>query len=281
MAEDIKKDNELNEEEEFFNDEEYQKALDALNSSKGSRVKDVKQKKAQAKKDSDAKKGPKKKDPITIACFIAIPLFIVAVVVYFVWIYGGNDKGLGFKTEELQLKYEATSIYNGSFLQYGVNIPEVTYSDVTDDVEKVSYKYKYFNALLDTSKIPGSRVALAVEGRELSNGYVKQMNAIARLDPTSITDDDFSLCTIYFACMLQTFYPELSDNDAVLLVTEAISTMKDPGYYVYNDIAYRVSLVSATENDPYLYVKMEFISRSDIGKGDTIIAQAAAKDAAQ
>lgn len=278
IEKDIEKD--LDTEEEIFNDEEYQKALDALNSSKSSRLKDAKKKKAAAKKAVEGE--PKKKDPIVIACCIGIAVVIIGAILYFVLPSVLNQgSNLGFKTNEIQLKYEASSIYSGSFGAYSMKIPEVTYSEVPDNVEEVSYDYKYFNALVDTTQIPGTAVALAIEGRELNNGMVKQLNAVARIDPNNITDDDFSLITLYYACMLQTLNPELTDNDAVLLVTEAMGTMQDPGYYVYNNVAYRIVMISATANDPYLYVKMEFINAEDVGEDDTIIAKAANEDSAK
>ena len=274
---DIKK--EIDSEEEIFNDEEYQKALDALNSSKSSRVKDAKKKKAAAKKAAEGE--PKKKDPIVLACCIGIAVVIIGAILYFVLPSVLNQgSNLGFKTNEIQLKYEASSIYNGSFAAYSMKIPEVTYSEVPENTPEVSYKYKYFNALVDTTQIPGTVIALAIEGRELNNGMVKQLNAVARIDPANITDDDFSLITLYYACMLQTLNPELSDNDAVLLISEALGTMNDSGYYVYNSTAYRIVMITATANDPFLYVKLELINADDIEEGETIIGKAADKDSA-
>lgn len=251
-------DNTNNEElDDFFSEEELEKAKNALNSSKSVRLKETKK-----KKESDNKDG-KKNDPVILACIIGIIVVVIGAILYFV-LPKLFVKNLGMNINELRTRYEATSIYNDSFARYGVTIPPVEYPADMEGGES-SGQGRYFRALITESAPDTTGIPVIIEGRELNNGKITEFNV-----STFLNDKDFMFYITLIGSYLQVLDPTLSNDNAILLATEALtSSFEHSEYYILGDAAYRVQFIP-DEASSVTYLRLEVVPADTVVTSDRI-----------
>lgn len=244
MAEsDVKDIDKTTSEDEIVTDEEYQKALEVLNSSKSKRVKKIKeqkQKKAPAQEDPKTFLGKIRKDPMIMVCIILAVAFVFGAAIYFVLPYAKNHS-LGMTYDEFQQQYEGTDIYVNLLSRIGTTFRSPEYFTPDEGAKK---DLDYFTCLIDsgygTSIIGSSR---KVDGKLVAiRAYAQYGNGT----------ENFTFLTYYFASFFQTVYPELSTDEALALSNGALSTFDTSGLFIVRgEYAYRVVYDQAADGTPF------------------------------
>ncbi|MCQ2532805.1 MAG: hypothetical protein MJ093_08925 [Saccharofermentans sp.] len=242
------------ENEEIFSDDEYKKALEALNSSKSVRLKETKKKKEENKKPSNPNGKEAKMDPVIIGCIIGICLVVIGAVLYFT-IPKLMVKNIGMSVNDIRAKYEASSVYSNTLAEYGLSIPAVEYDT---EAQNGASNVKHFNAIINP-QVPEVNLSVAIEGNELNNGMVTEFHIMAQLKTDA---NSYNFYWILFASYLQVFDEELADDTAFLLASEAMNNISDGKYYELGDVAYRVQLKKL--NDSFSYVQIEFVNKDTL-----------------
>lgn len=239
--------------------EEYERALAALNKSKGERVKKIveekkikkqKEREAFAKVSSADASKPNgfvdkcKKDPVIPACILALVIAVVFVVIRFV-VPLFSVKTLGVTVDEYRQQYMSAGIYNSTLMPYDFAIPEVTYSDgqtlaltATSESNKQD-KLSYFYASIPNS---GTGFGTAIQGSvSRTNNEITALRVIAEY---SNDPNYFNFLILYFGSYLQGFIPDVSDNDVQTLVANSLNNISTGEFTSRQDISYRAAIIS-------------------------------------
>lgn len=266
--------NDSNNSEELFDDAEYQKALEALNSSKTSRVA-KKQKKEEVRKaktseasgDSFIEKC--KKDPVIPVCIAALAV-IVAFAAYYLTLFViglfGNDN-LGMDLNQFRTQYKSTAIYNDLLSLGGFDIPEVTYSDETGetnaDGSAVIGDELYFMAAVPNNSGYGALLNGSCDKKDLKLSELKV--ALTYQDNIGSQLDRFLFIDFYFSSYLEVFAGDLTENQIEIIVAQAIMNDASESYYVYGDFAFKVTSQATGEGDSAGHlIVMEIMPKSHV-----------------
>lgn len=263
-------DDNKNNDNSVYSEEEYEAALAKLNKSKHSReksvVKEQKQKKKSEKASLSGKKHNKtfiekcKEDIVIPICLLSILLVIISIILYFT-LPTIFVKSFGMNIDEFRKRYESTAVYNEYLLGYNFEIPDVNYTvsipnlDVdTAEINSNSDKYNYFNAT-----IPNTATSFSTG---IQGSTRKVDNKIASLRVLTEYQNDasyFDFMCKYFASYVQTIYPDLTKDEAIQLVQDALGQMQSgtTPFIVKEDYAYRI-LIGQDNN--IAYVAMDFIT---------------------
>ncbi len=246
---------------EVTDQEEYERALAALNKSKGERVKKiVEEKKAKKKKEreafakvssADASKATGfidkcKKDPVIPACILALVVALVFVAVRFI-VPMFSVKTLGLTVDEYRERYVTTGIYNSTLLPYNFAIPEVTYSDAQtvaltaagEQNNREQARFTYFYASIPNTAT-GFGTAIQGSARKSDN----EITALRVVAEYSNDPNYYNFLVLYFGSYLQTFIPEVSDRDVQTLVADALNQVSTGEFIQRQDISYRASILT-------------------------------------
>ena len=268
--------------DEVTDKDEYERALEALNKSKSARVKKLTdEKKAKKQKEKEALKKASssndtgnngfidkcKKDPVIPVCIL---LLIIAVVGFglYILIPMFSVKTLGVTVDEFRDRYSSTGIYNSTLLPYNFAIPEVTYSEgqnvaLTAQAEsnnKNNERLLYFSAAIPNT---ATDFGTAIQGSvSKSNNKITAMRVMATFRTEYLNDSTYmNFIVLYFGSYLQAFEPSISDRDAQPLVYNAINQISSGTFTTRQDIAYRVSIVTA---DSVNYVAFDIIPAANL-----------------
>ncbi len=267
--------------EDVTDKDEYERALAVLNKSKSARVKKITdEKKAKKQKEKEALKKSSsgdnsgkgfidkcKKDPVIPVCIL---LLIIAVVGFGIYILVPlfSVKTLGVTVDELRDRYSSTGIYNSTLLPYNFAIPEVTYSEgqnlaLTAQAEsnnKNSERLLYFSAAIPNT---ATDFGTAIQGSvSKSDNKITAMRVMATFRTEYLNDSSYmNFIVLYFGSYLQAFEPSISDRDAQTLVYNAINQISSGQFTTRQDIAYRVSIVTA---DTVNYVAFDIIPAANL-----------------
>ena len=244
--------------------DEYERAMAALNKSKGERVKKiVEEKKAKKKKQKEAeanassKAGGKpsfidrcKKDPVIPACILFLVLACAFVVIKFV-VPMFSVASLGVTVDEYRARYEATGIYNSTLLPYNFAIPEVTYQEgqtvsftgAEAAANEKTDRLLYFYAPISNT---ATDFPTAIQGSvRKTDNEITALRVMAVFRSEYLNDSNYiNFLVLYFGSYLQAFTPGVSDHDAQTLVYDAINQMTTGQFVTRQELAYRVSIVS-------------------------------------
>ena len=271
--------------DEITDNEEYERALEVLNKSKGERVKKiVAEKKAKKQKEKEASEKASgnnknnsgkttfidkcKKDPIIPACILCIVIAIVLAVVKFV-VPMFSVKTLGITIDDYRTQYQTTGLYNSVLMPYNFAIPEVTYQESSnvsltaagEAQNKQNDKYIYFYAAIPNT---ATNFSTAIQGSALkSNGEIVALRVMASLDADNYSDPNYiNFIYIFFGSYLQTFMPDVSDHDVQLLISHAVENMGTNEFTVRQDVAYRVSIITGDVN----YLAFDIMPTANLDK---------------
>ena len=250
--------------DEITDKEEYERALAALNKSKGERVKKIvaeKKAKKQKEKEALAKVSTKikgketfidkcKKDPVIPVCILCLIIAVIFVTVKFI-VPMFSVKTLGVTVDEYRESYASTSIYCNTLAAYNFAIPEVTYSDgqsvaLTAQGESQNRdvsKYQYFYAPIQNS---ATNFSTAIQGSVLrSNNRIVALRVMASVSAENYSDPNYiNFLYLFFGSYLQPFMPDVSDRDMQTLVYNAVQNINTNEFTVRQDVAYRVSIIN-------------------------------------
>lgn len=262
--------------------EEYERALEVLNKSKGERVKKIvaekkakKQKQKEETLESSGKSVKKnsfiekcKKDPIIPSCILCIVIALGFVVIRFV-VPMFSVKTLGMTVDEYRDKYQTTGIYNSTLMPYNFAIPEVSYQQTSNVAltaageaqNKENDKYSYFYAAIPNT---ATNFSTAIQGSVLkSNGQIVALRVMASVDADNYSDPNYiNFLYMFFGSYLQTFIPDVPDRDVQTLVYNAVQNIGSNEFTVRQDIAYRVSIISGDVS----YVAFDIMPSANLDK---------------
>ena len=282
-------DNNETKNDELIDQEEYERALEALNKSKSARVKKIveqkKENKAKAKEQEakeaseegevskpEAKSGffhtfiaKSKKDPIIPLCVLLIFASLIFAVCYFV-IPKLGTKTLGFTVDELRVNYLQGDLYLNNLAPYDFSIPDVTYQETmqialtaTAENNKKSDKLDYFSAGISNTAVSFNT---AIQGSQRkSDGKITALRVIVEFPDGVDTSSYFNFLSLYFASYIQAVFPDVSSTDASQLAMDALSSISGQTYMVRGEVAYRVSIVNT---DTVRYVTLDFLPADKI-----------------
>lgn len=269
-----------NELDDFIDQEEYQKALSALESSKSIRLKenaDKKKAEAKAKQEALAKErkaeiekkvaNSKFKNKFIARCF-ADPVIPVAMFVALAAIVGlvcylvaplVSTPAMKYTIDTFRTQYSSTPIYNDSLSQFGFQIPEMQYAPAVETNSSVALTadpnamspVKHVdskNLLCFAGNVPNTATTFGTAVQGTCRKSDKKITALRVIAEYSNTDEYYSFLLVYFASYLQTVYPDLTSEQAIDLAQEAISNFQNPTFTVRGDYAYRVSLETGAVN---------------------------------
>ena len=271
--------------DEIADKEEYERALAALNKSKGERVKKIvaeKKAKKQREKESLAKTNEAyskkvgkpsfidkcKKDPIIPACILCLAAALIFGIVRFV-VPRFSVRTLGLTVDEYREQYAASSIYTNTLAPYNFSIPEVSYSDgqtvaltaAGEAQNRETAKYSYFYASIPNT---ATTFSTAIQGSVLkSNDEIVAIRVMASVDAENYSDPTYiNFLYLFFGSYLQPFMPDVSDRDIQTLVYNAVQNINSGEFTVRQDIAYRVSII----NGDVSYVAFDIMPTANMDK---------------
>jgi hypothetical protein len=236
--------------EELFNDEEFKKALETVESSKSVSKKEGKIESSESFLNKFKLKM--KKDPVIGICLAAIVLCIVGAVLYFV-LPAYYVKSFDMTVDEFREKYTQTSLYSQGLDQFNFAIPPVEYVEkepestgialtadpslsnpnANSNNEPESHE-RYFSAAINTS---ATQLATGIEGRCRSvDNKVTAVRVLVQYEPS---EEFYTFLRVFYATYLQTFNPELTDNEAVTLAADMLYVVDNGEYMRVGDIAFR------------------------------------------
>ncbi|MBR1797083.1 MAG: hypothetical protein IJ757_03595 [Clostridiales bacterium] len=255
-------------------DAEYERALAALNKSKGERVKKIteekkaKKKEAKAKEEAD-KPAPSgfiakcKKDPVIPITIILLVAVVVGILIHII-VPMLSVKSLGVTVDEFRENYSNASIYRATLAPYNFAIPEVTYTDgktlaltaAGEAQNREEDKLQYFSAAIPNT---ATTFSTAIQGSvRKSDNKITAIRVMAQ-----ISDDPnyFNFLVLYFGSYLQALAPDVSDQDIETLVAEALNNVAGADFTVRQDIAFRASLVNG---DSVSYVAFDIMPAGNL-----------------
>ncbi len=240
--------------EELFNDDDLQKALETVEASKAVKKTESKAETAEGSfKDFLTKfKAKAKKDPVIGICLAALVLCIVGAILYFV-IPAYYVKSFDMTVDQFRERYSQTSLYTSGLDQFNFAIPPVEYVEPTtsgtgialtadpslsnpnaNDNDNTVRHERYFSAPINTS---ATNLATGIEGRCRSvDGKVTAVRVLVQYESS---EEFFTFLKVYYATYLQTFNPELSDNEAVALAADMVYVVNTGEYMRVGNIAFR------------------------------------------
>ena len=222
-------------ETDIIDSSEYEKALEVLNSSKGTRVKKIKEKKAK-KPSSDTKRL----DPVIPICIVAAFLVLTGALIYFILPVAVNPS-MKLSYDEFTDNYRNTALYVEKFNELKIDIGGVTYLKDTDP-GKLAFKVHDEGVFVDSfEKIVNANYGLAIQGQSRKfDGKLTFVRAIAEYDDyiknTTVT-------TYYFANIFNSVYRNISADECFNMSADLLKNLKkytDGSYTVNGDYAYRV-----------------------------------------
>ncbi|MCR4689198.1 MAG: hypothetical protein K5745_06545 [Saccharofermentans sp.] len=234
-----------NEVEELVSDEEYQKALEALNSSKSKRVKKIKEAKNTGKpkaEDTDTTSffGKIRHDPLIMVCIILAVVFVFGAAIYFILPYARNHS-LGVTYDEFYEQYKQTDIYVNLLSKIGTTFQQPEYFTPDDGAKS---DLDYFTTLVDS----GYGTSIIGSSRKV-DGEIVAIRAYAQYGNGT---ENFTFLTYYFASFFQTIYPGLTTDEAVTLSNGALSTFDTSGLFIIRgEYAYRVIYDQSDDGTPF------------------------------
>lgn len=236
--------------EELFDQEDLQKALETVGASKA-----VSKSSSKSTEDSFIKRfiAKMKKDPVIGICLAAIVLCLVGAILYFVLpVY--YIKSFDMTVEEFRTRYTQTSLYNSGLDQFNFAIPPVEYIEkpepttgiaLTADPSLSNPNYnannnepqsheRYFSAPINTT---ATNLATGIQGR--CRSVDNRVTAIRVLVQYDSSESFYNFLRVYYATYLQTFNPDLSDQDALALAADMLYIVDNGEYMKIGNIAFR------------------------------------------
>ncbi len=273
-------------EDDFIDEEEYKKALAALETSKSIRLKENTEKKKKEEAEKKAALKAKRQaelekkladskvqnkflarciaDPIIPACIIAAVAIIIGIALY-ILIPMFSTPAMKYKVSDFRTRYASTEIYQTSLSQFGFAFPEVQYFEgqtsnatgvaLTADPNALnqvnsadSSKLNYFGGTVINS---ATSLGFAVQGSERkSDGKITALRVMVQLDP-NVDDNYYNMLLIYFASYFQAFYPNLTSEQAVNMAQEALNNSNNQMFVTNGEYAYRV-VIETTGAVPFV-----------------------------
>lgn len=239
--------------DELFNDEEFQKAIATVESSKAVSKSDKKSSEESAS-ESFIKifKLKMKKDPVIGICLAAIVLCIVGAILYFV-LPAFYVKSFDMTVDQFRERYTQTSLYTQGLDQFNFAIPPVEYIENTTETTGIQLTAdpslsnpnynanngpesheRYFSAVIDTS---ATNLATGIEGR--CRSVDNKVTAIRVLVQYEQSEEFYTFLRVFYATYLQTFNPDLTDSEAVALAADMLYVVDNGEYMKVGDIAFR------------------------------------------
>ena len=262
--------------EDLFDDDEYKKALETLNSSKSSRVASMKKEKKEKEKEKESKKDDKntneesfvekcKKDPVIPICIAA--LAVIAFFAFFFltkFIIGcfKNDD-LGITTTELRTNYQSTELYSQVLVNGNFAIPEIIVSDaIAAEGETIEDDIKYFMTVIPNTT--GGYATFINGSCDEDDQTIKELKiAISYNDAVSPELDRFAFIDLFFASYLEVFISDYTETQIEIMIGDAILDAKLDSYYYAGDIAFKVTSNVNSDQTGHLVV-LDIIPKSQI-----------------
>ena len=201
-----------------------------------------------------------KKDPVIPVCFALAVLSIVGAAIYFILPF--RTPAMNITLDDFKTSYESTEIYQGLFVNFGVDITPVTYIDTTAAPAEFTGMYTddNFGELSMTEFDPNCdyfQVALNRDLITLMQGSTRKVDGkITSLRFITKYGGEPTYMTYYYACVLQSLYPSIDSNQAVSLFADLLQKydINTQGKYtVMGDYAYRLMYIPANGGNYFAF----------------------------
>lgn len=201
-----------------------------------------------------------KKDPVIPVCFALAFLSIVGAAIYFILPF--RTPAMNLTLDDFKTSYESTEIYQGLFVNFGVDISPVTYIDTTAAPGEFTGMYTddNFGELSMTEFDPNCdyfQVALNRDIITLMQGSARKVDGkITSLRFITKYGGEPTYMTYYYACVLQGIYPELDANQAISLFADLLQKydINTQGKYtVMGDYAFRLMYIPANGGNYFAF----------------------------
>ena len=248
-------------EDELVDSEDYQRALEALNSKKSARVKEIKEKKAAKKaQEKESANGGNKKDPVIPVC-IFLAFFVLAGSLFYFLLPIAMYPSMDFTYDEFRDRFEHTAVYSDILSNFGFDLNEVTY---TNDSEgsmafKTSGKSNYIDYF---EKSVSTQFPVAIQGQSRKfDGKVTFIRAICEFDDRFKNENTL---LYYFATVLNALYRDRSSQECYDLAYKLVTTKTSYSTYaVDGKYAYRV-VYSEDSSLGRAYIALEAMSAKNV-----------------
>lgn len=229
------KDANFENETEIIDSQEYEKALEVLNSSKGTRVKKIKEKKAKA-----PSSGKPKTDPVIPVCIILAFLVLTGALIYFILPVAVNPS-MKMTYEEFTDNYRKTALFVEKFNDLKIDIGDVKYLKDTDP-GTLAFKVNDEGVFVDSfEKVVNPNYGLAIQGQ--SRKFDNKLTFIRAIAEYDNFIKNTTVTTYYFANIFNSVYRNVSADECFNMSTDILKNLKkysDGSYTVNGDYAYRV-----------------------------------------
>ncbi len=239
---------------EIIDDKEYERALEALNNSKSSRVKKIKESKKKPAKAA----AETSMDPVIPICLTLAFLAIAGAVIYFVLPVAVNP-AMDVTYPEFVESFTNSQINREFLSSYDLDVDDVKYiTSNTETGENITFAITDNSHYLDYfEKLVNSHFGAAVQGKSRKfDGKLTFLRAIVEYDDRI---SNFSFMTLYYANFLNSVYKELPPEDCINMASTVLKNYDGSGNYtVYGDYGYRVVYGADTANN-IAYFALEIV----------------------
>lgn len=238
--------------EELFNDEEFKKALKTLESSKAVSTSDKKPDEKKGEAFFPKFKAKMKKDPVIGICLAAIVLCLVGAILYFV-IPAYYVTSFDMTVDQFRERYTQTSLYTTGLDQWQFAVPPVEYIEKQPESTGIALTAdpslsnpnankndepdtheRYFSAVIPTT---ATDLLCGIQGRcRTADNKVTAIRVLVQYDGS---DEFFTFMRVYYATYLQTFNPDLTNEEALTIAADMVYIVDNGEYMKVGNIAIR------------------------------------------
>ena len=248
------------EDEGVVSEEDFEKAMAALNRSKSSRVKEInKRKKEIKKKEKEAEEAKKpvsdrqnigdkmKKDPVIPICLILAFVTVIGAVIYFIFpnVYVPS---LGLTYADLKADYFKGAVYTELLSGEITALPESSSASTIAYMPDLKYEggQSYFTGNIEIAS--GGISGTVCGSRRNVDGKLTELRIMATFKDGDHLVNNYVFYCYYFASFIEHFRTDLAKDDVISFTTELMSCMKkieaDGDFTVVKDTGYRVSVMT-------------------------------------
>lgn len=232
---------------DVINQDEYEKALEVLSTSRRKRVKGIvetkKMKKEQEKKDENSF------DPVIPICLILAAVALIGAVLYFILPVAVNP-AMSFTYKDFVQKYENTSTYQVMLSKFDMDISEIKY--IIGDQDDNGFKLTDSNSYLDSfSCVINKDLGAAIQGQ--SRKFDSKLTLLRAVVKYGDKNTSTNLMCSYYSAILCALYPDLTSDAAYEEIANMLKSFNGSGEYtVKGDYAYRILLgTNSSKEDKY------------------------------
>lgn len=221
---------------DIINQDEYEKALEVLNSSRRKRVKGIVEGK---KKKKESEKEESSFDPVIPICLILAFVSLIGAILYFTLPIVMNP-AMKLTYADFAKRYQSTSTYQVMLSKFDMNIDDIKY--IVSEQEDTGFKVTDSNSYLDSfSSVINSDLGVAIQGQ--SRKFDSKLTLIRAVVKYGDKNTSTNLMCSYYSAILCALYPDLTSDTAYDEIANMLRNFNGSGEYtVKGDYAYRIIL---------------------------------------